>query len=65
MTPEQKSWKERIDKVKMTQRELSILTDVPQSVMCLYLNCKREPLATTFRAIETAIKERENNAVDK
>ena len=63
MTPEQKSWKDRLKAVGVSQREFSELLSTDETVISLYLNEKREPIATAFKKIEETIKilEEKNN----
>lgn len=60
MTPEQKSWKERLSKLGLSQAAFASMVNIRYADLCLYFNCKREPIATTWKRIEEKLKELES-----
>lgn len=56
MTPEQKSWKSRLEACGVTQIVLANRCGLYPGEMCEYINCHREPRATRHALIENEIR---------
>lgn len=59
MTPEQQSWKQRLDALGISQAAFAGMLGLRDADVSIYLNCKREPKATRFKQIEAMITELE------
>lgn len=62
MTPQQKSWKERLKRLGITQSDFSRIVGLNKAWICQYLNCKKQPRVENFLKIEAALKQMEENA---
>lgn len=60
MTKEQKSWKNRLSGLGISQADFARSLDIYLGQMCDYMNCKIEPTATTFMKIENKLRELES-----
>lgn len=56
MTPEQSSWKQRLEAIGVSQAAFADMLGLRYADVSIYLNCKREPKATRFQQIEAVLK---------
>lgn len=59
MINEQATWKKRLEKIGVSQRDFAEMINDDETVMSLYLNCKREPRINKFFNICETIKKLE------
>jgi hypothetical protein len=60
MTEEQKTWKDRLKALGLSQAGFAHMVGLRFADLCLYLNCKREPMPTTYEKIKSKLEELEN-----
>lgn len=56
MIDEQKTWKERLKILGVSQRDFAEMISEDEAVLCQYLNNKREPRIKKFIKISETIK---------
>lgn len=56
MTPEQETWKERLEKLSVSQMAFANLLNIYPGELCEYLQCRREPRVERYMQIENSIK---------
>lgn len=62
MTEQQKKWKKRLGALGLSQAGFANMIGLRYADMCLYINCKRQPVAQTFVLIENALKNLEDES---
>ena len=61
MTEEQESWKVRLEQLGISQADFSRMINIRKADLCFYVNCKRDPVGTTFTKIAEAIESLEES----